>query len=94
MARGAVDPEALETIPGIGPSMAADLRKLGIDKVSKLKRRNPEKLYERLCKAEGTKMDRCVLYVFRCAAYYATDPEIDQRLRKWWNWKDNKKKKV
>jgi len=34
--------------------------------------------------------DRCLLYVFRCAVYYAsTSPELyDIEKLKWWNWKD------
>ena len=36
----------------------------------------------------GRKMDRCVLYVFRCAVYFASESEHDPELLKWWNWKD------
>ena len=35
----------------------------------------------------GGYMDRCVLYVFRCAVYYARNEEHDPDLLKWWNWK-------
>jgi hypothetical protein len=83
-----VRPEELESIPGIGPSLAADLRSLGIRRVSQLKRRNPQRLYDRLCELEGGPVDRCVLYAFRCATYFATEDEHDPELLKWWNWKD------
>jgi hypothetical protein len=33
-------------------------------------------------------VDRCVLYVFRCAVYFASEAEHDPELLKWWNWKD------
>jgi hypothetical protein len=33
-------------------------------------------------------MDRCVLYAFRCAVYYASHDVRDPKLLKWWNWKD------
>ena len=63
--------EDLLRIPGIGPSLARDLFDLGIKRVSDLRRRNPETLYQRLCDLRGTHQDRCVLYTFRCAVYYA-----------------------
>jgi hypothetical protein len=31
-----------------------------------------------------------VLYVFRCAVYYATEKEHDPELLKWWSWQDPK----
>jgi hypothetical protein len=29
-----------------------------------------------------------MLYVFRCAVYYASTRDPDPRLLQWWNWKD------
>lgn len=81
--------EALESIPGIGPSMAADLRGLGITKVSDLKGRDPEALYESLETRAGMHIDRCVLYAYKCAVYYAEGGREPEKL-KWWNWKDGK----
>ena len=78
----------LESIPGIGPSLAADLRSLGVRKVADLKRRDPERLYARLNQLRGVRQDPCVLYAFRCAAYYARTPRPEKRLLKWWSWKD------
>lgn len=80
-------PEALQTIPGVGPSIAADLRGLGIERVSDLVGKDPEAMYDTLCRKEGQHIDRCVLYVFRCAVYYASHEEHDQKLLLWWNWK-------
>jgi hypothetical protein len=82
----AADP--LQTIPGIGPSLARDLRDLGIRRVSDLARRDPERLYARLNRLRGTRQDPCVLYAFRCAAYYARTARPSPDLLKWWNWKD------
>ncbi|MFH0975295.1 MAG: helix-hairpin-helix domain-containing protein [Spirochaetota bacterium] len=82
------DKTDLQSIPGIGPSMKKDLVDLGIDLVPDLKGKNPEKLYNDLCKIRNTHIDRCVLYVFRCAVYYAENEIRDPELIKWWNWKD------
>jgi|GEM_PF-230887 len=78
----------LEQIPGVGPSIAADLRGLGIRRVADLKGRDPERLYADLQRKAGVHVDRCVLYVFRCAAYFATAKRHRPELLKWWNWKD------
>jgi hypothetical protein len=83
----------LQVIPGIGPSLAKDLFSLGITRVAQLKRKNPERLYQQLEKQAGTHVDRCVLYVFRCAVYYAETDKPDAQLLKWWNWKDARKKR-
>jgi hypothetical protein len=78
----------LSRIPGVGPSIAADLYVLGVREIADLRGRNPESLYNELCHRAGQHVDRCVLYVFRCAVYYASEPEHDPERLKWWNWKD------
>jgi hypothetical protein len=80
----------LMTIPGVGPKIAADLIYLGIRSVGDLNGRDPRRLYDALCARAGTNVDRCVLYVFRCAVYYASAGEHDPELLKWWNWKDDR----
>jgi hypothetical protein len=78
----------LSRIPGVGPSIAADLYSLGIREVAQLRGRNAEALYADLCRKVGAHVDRCALYVFRCAVYFASEPKPDPELLKWWNWKD------
>ncbi len=80
----------LTIIPGVGKSLATDLWDIGITSVADLKGQNPEKLYERSNTFAGTVQDRCVLYVFKCAVYFAETPieEQDKAKLKWWNWKD------
>ena len=78
----------LQRIPGIGPSLARDLFDLGIRAVSDLRRRNPERLYDQLNVLRRAQQDRCVLYAFRCAVYFATESDPDLERLKWWNWKD------
>ena len=80
-------PDELQTLPAIGPSLAADLRALGIRRVADLRRRDPERLYARLNRLRGQRQDPCVLYSFRCAAYAARTPRPRAQLLKWWNWK-------
>lgn len=82
--------DSLETIPGIGPSLARDLRDLGMKRPSCLKGEDPEKLYRKLGKLRGTPIDRCVLYAFRCAVYYANTKRPDPEKLRWWHWKDRR----
>ncbi len=80
----------LRTIPGVGKSIALDLWNIGIRKVSDLAGRKPDELYDSSNKYAGVVQDRCLLYVFREAVYFAEtpEPERDPELLKWWNWKD------
>ena len=80
----------LVQIPGVGKSLATDLWNIGITSIADLKGQNPDKLYELSNVYAGTVQDRCVLYVFKCAVYYADTPadEYESEKLKWWNWKD------
>ena len=80
----------LQRIPGIGEKMSRMLWDVGIHSIEKLKGQNPEMLYEKLMKTKGAQVDRCVLYIFRCAVYYASHTKHDPHLLKWWNWTDQK----
>lgn len=80
--------DELQVLPGVGPSIAADLRSLGVRSVRDLARRNPERMYRDLCELTRTRQDPCVLYVFRCAVYAARTPKPAPALLKWWAWKD------
>ncbi len=80
----------LMVIPGVGKSIAEDLTDIGISSVSDLKGKNPEILYQQSNKFTGKVQDRCLLYVFRCAVYFAEGGRDSNKL-KWWNWKDSKK---
>ncbi len=78
----------LKTIPGIGKNMEQHLRSIGIETVEDLKGRDPEDLYLKDCAFKGFQDDRCVLYVFRLAVYYAEHETHDPEKLKWWYWKD------
>jgi hypothetical protein len=81
----------LQRIPGVGPSLAADLWDLGYSSVDELAGEDPDHMYFQHCMQRGTTVDRCVLYVFRCAVYFAENDEHDPELLKWWNWMDRRK---
>jgi hypothetical protein len=58
---------ALEQLPNIGPSLAADLRLIGIQHPAELRGRDAFVLYQKLCAATGQRQDPCVLDTFMAA---------------------------
>jgi len=77
-----------QRIPGVGPKLAAKLAELGVQGLDDLAGRSPEALYRQLGDLRQAHIDRCVLYVFRCAVYFAKTPNPDAEKLKWWAWKD------
>jgi hypothetical protein len=82
----------LMQIPGVGKSIANDLWNIKIKSVADLKGKDPQAIYEISNIHVGAVQDRCLLYVFRGAVYYANTPPAkrDPEKLKWWNWKDAK----
>ena len=78
----------LLTIPNVGKNTKQDLLDIGITCVEELQGKNPEELYEQDCIRKGYKEDRCQLYVFRMAVYYAEHRSWEKEKLKWWYWKD------
>jgi Pathogenicity locus len=78
----------LQIIPGVGPAATGDFHLLGITRIADLKGRDPQQLYDELSRITKVKQDRCVLYVFRCAIYFASNTKHDPQKLLWWNWKD------
>lgn len=79
--------DELQQLPGIGPSMAADLRRLGVISVKDLAWRDPERLHARLCMLTGEHQDSCVIDTTRCEVHAARMARPKAELLKWWNWK-------
>jgi hypothetical protein len=79
----------LMQIPSVGISIANDLWNIGIQSINDLEGQDPEVLYDRSNKHAATVQDRCLLYTFRCAVYFASTPDCARKpeLLKWWNWK-------
>ena len=78
----------LEEIPGVGPRIAGVMEALGFHQPADLRGQDPEELYRRECCLKGFQEDRCALYVWRLAVYYADHPVREPEKCKWWYWKD------
>ena len=81
----------LGDLVSVGPAMVRDLELLGIQSVAQLARRNPEKLYERLCIKTGKAQDICCLDVLQAAVAQAKDPKLPLEKRQWWYWSRQRK---
>ncbi len=70
----------LDALPNIGPAMARDLRRVGIDHPLQLRGRDADELYRKLCEVTGRRHDPCVIDVFRSAIRFMEGDEA----RPWW----------
>ncbi len=81
-ARLAAECERLEQLPNIGPSIAADLRLLGIQHPRELTGRDPFALYQALGRQAGRRQDPCVLDTFMAATAFMEGAPA----RPWWEY--------
>ena len=81
----------LEDLVSVGPAIVRDFELLGIRSVAQLSRRNPEKLYEKLCEVTGKAQDICCLDVFRAAVAQARNPQLPAEQCEWWYWSRRRK---
>jgi len=79
---------ALLALPNVGPATALDLVRLGITKPGQLKRKNPGRMYEALCKLDGVRHDPCVRDVFTSLVAFANGAPA----RPWWHYTPERKK--
>jgi hypothetical protein len=81
----------IKDLVSVGPAMVRDFEMLGIRSVTELARRNPEKLYEKLCEVSGQAQDICCLDVFRAAVAQARNPRLPLKQAQWWYWSRQRK---
>ncbi len=86
-ARHAAECQRLEQLPNIGPSLAADLRLLGVQQPQELASRDAFVLYQSLCAITGRRQDPCVLDSFMAA----TDFMRGAPARPWWSYTGDRK---
>jgi hypothetical protein len=86
-ARSAAECELLEQLPNIGPSLAADLRLLGVQHPRELAAKDAFVLYQSLCAQTGKRQDPCVLDTFLAATDFmrGADP------KPWWTYTAQRK---
>jgi hypothetical protein len=75
-----------QALDSVGPATAEDLWILGYRSVAELRTARPRKMYEKLCRLSGVRLDPCVEDVFRAAVAQARDPDLPSEQRNWWYW--------
>ena len=85
------DSRTLADLGSVGPAMLRDFERLGVRSVAQLARRNPEQLYEELCRRTGRSQDICVLDTFRAAVAQARNPRLPAERAQWWYWSRRRK---
>ena len=84
------DMTRLQQIPNIGPSMAEDLRLIGISSPRDLLGKDPYAMYDELCRTTGVRHDPCVLDVFIAAVrFMAGEPA-----KPWWKYTPERKRSL
>jgi len=86
-AASAADCRTLEQLPNIGPSLAGDLRQIGIEHPDDLRGQDAYVLYRRLCERAGRRQDPCVLDTFMAA----TDFMAGAPAAPWWHYTPKRK---
>lgn len=81
---------ALEDIPNVGPSIAEDLRRIGLRKPSQLAGRDPYAMYERINAVTGVRQDPCLLDVFISAVRFMEGAPK----RPWWKYTAERKRRL
>ena len=74
-------------LPNVGPATALDLVRLGISEPKQLAKRDPERMYEALCKLDGVRHDPCLLDVFASVVAFVNGAPA----RPWWAYTPERK---
>jgi hypothetical protein len=81
------DCRTLEQLPNIGPRLAADLRRIGIETPQDLRGQDAFALYRKLCTVTGQRQDPCVLDTFMAASDFMSGAAP----AKWWQYTAQRK---
>lgn len=78
----------LQQIPNIGPSIAANMRLIGVSSPQDLLGKDPYTMYNDLCGTTGVRHDPCVIDVFIAAVrFMAGEPT-----KPWWKYTPERKR--
>lgn len=80
--------QVLTDLPNIGPAMATDLRRLGIQRPQDLQGQEAFALYHELCLLSGSRQDPCVLDVLLSVVDFIHGGEA----KPWWAYTAQRKR--
>jgi hypothetical protein len=82
-----VKARGLLELPNVGPATALDFVRLGIFQLETLKKRDPDRMYDALCRIDGIRHDPCVRDVFASVVAFANGAPA----RPWWYYTPERK---
>ena len=85
------DARPLAALRSVGPATLEDMRLLGVADVRDLACRDPQTLYNDLCRIKGQAVDICCLDVFCCAVAQAQNPQLPHEQCNWFWWSRQRK---
>lgn len=88
------DSRALKDLTSVGPATLSDFTMLGISSVAQLVNKDAHKLYLKLQKIIGQRLDPCCEDVFRCAIEQARNPKLPKAKRQWFYWSKIRKQRL
>lgn len=80
----------LTDLPNVGPSIASDLRQVGIQVPINLIGKDPFVLYKSLNEVTGLRHDPCVLDIFMSVVDYMAGNDA----KPWWAYTETRKKQI
>jgi len=81
----------LQDLISVGPATLRDFELLKLRSISQLARQNPRKMYEKLCRITGQRIDVCCLDTFQAAVAQARNPLLSAEKSQWWYWSHHRK---
>jgi len=88
------DRRRLSDLTSVGPATLADFEDLGITEIRHLKSKDAHKLFQRLQKLRGQRLDPCCEDVFRAAIEQAHDSDLPKKKRQWHYWSKLRKRQT
>jgi len=80
----------LRALPNIGPAIARQLIRLGLERPDDLRGQDPDELFQRLCDLDGRRYDPCLLDTFIAVVDHANGAPA----RPWWHYSRQRKAKA
>jgi nucleotidyltransferase/DNA polymerase involved in DNA repair len=85
------DDRRLQDLISVGPAMLRDFELLRIHSVQHLAKQDPARLYQKLCRLTGKRIDICCQDVFSAAVAQARNPLLPAEQCQWWYWSRQRK---
>lgn len=87
-AASAAECQQLEQLPNVGPAMAGDLRRLGVQRPADLRQQDAYALYRQLERLSGKRQDPCVLDTLMAVVDFMNGAAP----RPWWDYTPERKR--